>query len=595
MNSHAWLIGWVESLAGCDLTGSRVTGKGHPFKVRHNQGPVTVTVGHTCLGGGGFAVVYEGTFKGRPVALRFEMENLASPAWHERQRLVLQIADLVRRDPIVQAATVITHETFRCEVIVPPSQGERPFKFAVWIDVMDRYAPLEMTGPTRADTVAHPLGYEEAVRRIIPLLRASQRVWEELRIVHRDIDPLNILVDRQGGLRFTDWGIASLVQDDRSQTQTRPMGKTWEYNAPELAFNPPRTGPFTDAWSLGVLLLELATGKRPIVRPGHEIQIRKTTTEPLPAAFHRAVSGLLQVEPDKRWTPQQALDRLQRSEREVPLRGDHTSIASPLTSARPVANRADISTLFEAWAENAESKPAAPPAHSKIRTAPAPLVATAKAATRPALYLTGAIVALLASLLLPIPANSDERTWVQDIDDQFAVRTWAQSQRLGLGQYQFERKGNRLLVGVDLTSIDADEDGSTLPSQLTVSCDRPTGIYLLVSNESAASGRDIVLPSLSATLNVPTCPSSQTNSTSWSTIKLQPSDGWRESADGAHSLVFDIYDLSGSGPADDSVFEDEIVGLVILDDHGNFLTSFGHSERLGTKLRSLLSNADWSL
>lgn len=85
-------------------------------------------------------------------------------------------------------------------------------------------------------------------------------------IVHRDIKPGNVLVDREGRVRLLDFGIAKPLDDGLQQPpgdggMTLPF-LTPDYAAPEqLAGEPVTTA--TDVHALGVLLFELLSGRRP--------------------------------------------------------------------------------------------------------------------------------------------------------------------------------------------------------------------------------------------------------------------------------------------------------------------------------------------
>ena len=82
-------------------------------------------------------------------------------------------------------------------------------------------------------------------------------------VVHRDIKPSNIIVQKDGGIKITDFGIAR-VEDASStlQTQTGEILGTPAYMSPEQVMGNPVDGR-SDIFSLGVILYEMATGKRP--------------------------------------------------------------------------------------------------------------------------------------------------------------------------------------------------------------------------------------------------------------------------------------------------------------------------------------------
>ncbi|KAK0585693.1 hypothetical protein LWI29_032532 [Acer saccharum] len=85
--------------------------------------------------------------------------------------------------------------------------------------------------------------------------------WEQV-VIHIDIKSSNVLIDDDINTRLGDFGLARLFDHGKISHTTDVMG-TIGYIAPELA----RTGKAsacTDVFAYGVLLLEIATGRRPL-------------------------------------------------------------------------------------------------------------------------------------------------------------------------------------------------------------------------------------------------------------------------------------------------------------------------------------------
>jgi len=83
-------------------------------------------------------------------------------------------------------------------------------------------------------------------------------------VIHRDIKPANILISKEGALKFLDFGVASLINDeDDGLTKAGMTIGTISYIAPECIANAQLRDPRSDIYSAGVLLYEMVTGKKP--------------------------------------------------------------------------------------------------------------------------------------------------------------------------------------------------------------------------------------------------------------------------------------------------------------------------------------------
>ena len=87
-------------------------------------------------------------------------------------------------------------------------------------------------------------------------------------LVHRDVKPQNVLVDRDGNAKVTDFGIARSLEAEHGMTLTGTVLGTSDYLSPEQASGKPVTAA-ADVYSLGVVLFELLTGDVPF--PGENV------------------------------------------------------------------------------------------------------------------------------------------------------------------------------------------------------------------------------------------------------------------------------------------------------------------------------------
>ena len=104
-----------------------------------------------------------------------------------------------------------------------------------------------------------PVG--EAVELALQIGRALQFAHEN-GLVHRDVKPQNVLLNGDGRLKVTDFGIARSLDVQHGMTQTGTVLGTSDYIAPEQAQGS-RVDDKTDVYSLGIVLYELLTGETP--------------------------------------------------------------------------------------------------------------------------------------------------------------------------------------------------------------------------------------------------------------------------------------------------------------------------------------------
>ncbi|MGY6553075.1 MAG: protein kinase domain-containing protein [Wenzhouxiangella sp.] len=108
----------------------------------------------------------------------------------------------------------------------------------------------------------HALGLEARLHQIIKVCRAVDYAHRHM-VIHRDLKPSNILVSADGEPKLLDFGVAQLLDGDAESTKAdTDSAMTPAYASPEQAAGRPLTIA-SDVFSLGVLLHELLTGRRP--------------------------------------------------------------------------------------------------------------------------------------------------------------------------------------------------------------------------------------------------------------------------------------------------------------------------------------------
>lgn len=146
-------------------------------------------------------------------------------------------------------------------------------------------------------------------------------------VVHRDVKPANILLDETGRAKLTDFGIARVV-DSARQTQTGLTVGTAAYLSPEQVQGQP-VGPPSDVYSLGLVLLEAATGRREYPGASVETALARLERPPvvpadLPPPLPSLLSRMTAAEPARRPTALQVA---------AALRGDGSDgAAAPATA-----------------------------------------------------------------------------------------------------------------------------------------------------------------------------------------------------------------------------------------------------------------------
>src|SRR5215472_14335622 len=186
-------------------------------------------------------------------------------------------------------------------------------------------------------TARQPMPIGRAVELIAKVARTVHYAHER-GILHRDINPGNILLDAKGEPHLTDFGLARLVESESSVTHTLDVLGTPSYMAPEQASGEHTAiTRITDVYGLGAVLYQLLTGQPPFAGGATYETIKLLLdTEPrrprlLNPKIDRDLSTIclkcLEKDPKRRYSSALALaEDLERWLKHEPIRARRTGI-----------------------------------------------------------------------------------------------------------------------------------------------------------------------------------------------------------------------------------------------------------------------------
>lgn len=137
-------------------------------------------------------------------------------------------------------------------------------------------------GPDLKDYIRKntPLDLHDVIR-IMDQILSAMTLAHKHNVIHRDLKPQNILMDKRGNIKIADFGIA-VALNQNSVTQTNSAVGSVHYMSPEQT----RGGLVTkqsDIYSLGIILYELITGSVPFNGDSAVAIALKHAQEPIPS------------------------------------------------------------------------------------------------------------------------------------------------------------------------------------------------------------------------------------------------------------------------------------------------------------------------
>jgi beta-lactam-binding protein with PASTA domain/predicted Ser/Thr protein kinase len=297
------------------------------------------------LGTGGMANVYlaEDEVLGRRVAIKILDDRHAGDD---------QFVERFRRE--AKNAASLSHPN----IVSIYDRGEAEGTYYIAMEYLDGRSLKELIVARGPAPVNVAIDY---ARQILAAIRFAHRHG----IVHRDIKPHNVLVDAEGRLKVTDFGIARAGASQ--MTEAGSIIGTAQYLSPEQAKGAP-VDQTSDLYSVGVVLYELLTGVVPFSGDTPvEIAMKHLSSTPEPPSVKRAeiprdldmvVLRALAKDPADRYQTAEEMDAdLQRVARGAAVSPATEEAATAIISRPPAAAVTQITQ-----ARTRETVPYAPPA-----------------------------------------------------------------------------------------------------------------------------------------------------------------------------------------------------------------------------------------
>jgi len=212
------------------------------------------------------------------------------------------------------------------------------------------YITMEDVPGEDLKSILHMMGPMSAGKAVLITREVCEDLAEahRLGVVHHDLKPQNIMIDREGSVRIMDFGIARSLKV-KGMTGAGVVIGTPEYMSPEQ-IEGEETDPRSDIYSLEIILYEMMTGRLPFEGETFlSIALKQKTAQPrnpreinsqIPDDMNRLILRCLEKDKEKRYQKgEDILVDLAKIEKGVP------TTEKVLPSVKPSTSRAGLSGL----------------------------------------------------------------------------------------------------------------------------------------------------------------------------------------------------------------------------------------------------------
>lgn len=210
-----------------------------PFIIGENVGPYRLI---EKLGKGGMATVFKAYHPSldRYVAIKaLHPAFMEHPGFLERFEREAKVVAKLEHPNIVPIYDFSEHE-------------DRPYLVLKYVQGDTLKARLEKSKLTYKET-----------RHIFRVISSALAYAHQEGVLHRDVKPSNVLLDKTGGVYLADFGLARIAETSQTTLSGQMMMGTPHYISPEQAKGLGNLDSGTDIYSLGVMMYELLVGEVP--------------------------------------------------------------------------------------------------------------------------------------------------------------------------------------------------------------------------------------------------------------------------------------------------------------------------------------------